>query len=118
MSLVNIGDPFPYYVPFQQLVYQYQPYNFFAPRGWICPRCDRINSPDIYQCPCSTQNLRLVPMPYSVVASSTTSYSINAGTCEVCGKSYIDIFDGKETKRTGFCICHRDDEQEAPEPTE
>lgn len=24
-----------------------------ARRGWICPRCDRVNSPDEKQCQCS-----------------------------------------------------------------
>ena len=25
-------------------------------RGWICPRCDRVNSPSVHQCDCPAED--------------------------------------------------------------
>lgn len=32
-----------------------------APRGWLCPRCNRSNAPHVDQCPCSPQGIVSVP---------------------------------------------------------
>ena len=31
--------------------------------GWECPNCDRVNAPDVKQCPCSEVRSRRVPAP-------------------------------------------------------
>jgi len=28
-----------------------------VPVGWLCPRCERVNAPDIKQCPCQPPTL-------------------------------------------------------------
>lgn len=27
------------------------------PTGWLCPRCERVNAPDVKQCPCQPPTL-------------------------------------------------------------
>lgn len=43
--------------------------------GWLCPRCDKINAPNVLQCNCSSESSPAqieVPIPVYVIPKTIT----------------------------------------------
>lgn len=74
--------------------------DWFTPRGWVCPRCDRVNAPSVFQCPCSQHQFPLT------ATEPMRSFSAVLSRCPKCGEYVATLYvNGKA--ESGKCACER-----------
>lgn len=93
MFTSNSTYPQQYYDPQNQFK------DWFAPRGWICPRCDRVNAPSVMTCPCSH------PFPLTTSAP-VGGMAATLSRCPTCGE-YVATIHVNGEAQSGKCACER-----------
>ena len=74
--------------------------DWFTPRGWICPRCNRVNAPSLMQCSCSQYQFPLT------TSAPTGGMAATLGRCPECGEYIATIWVNGE-QQSGYCACKR-----------
>lgn len=65
--------------------------------GWLCPRCNKVNSPTVMTCPCSFKHAEEYPR-YPATPNSTMAF------CYICGQQLTNhphYCPGPSTTATG-----------------